>query len=146
MNGYPRDMFDEMDEIFNHLVSRMQQQMYMGEMPVSGYRIVIEGGGRPPADEGMPSLPSRVTQSPAAEVHRIDDLLMVVAELPGAPPESVRLDLAGQRLTIDAGTPELPYHTAADLPPVDAESMQHSFKNGVLEVTFRVPAGEPASS
>jgi HSP20 family molecular chaperone IbpA len=138
-------MFEEMDEIFTRLFSRVQQQMSMGEMPVSGYHIVIQGGGRPAVEDGMQSLPSRVTQSPAAEVHRIDDMVMVVAELPGAPQESVRLDISGQRLIIDAGPRELPYHTTADLPPGDAGSMQHTFKNGVLEVTFRAPAGEPES-
>lgn len=146
MNGYPRDMFDEMDEIFAHLISRMEHDRLSGEKPVSGYRIVIQSSGYPPEPEGMQAVQPRAIQSPVPEVHRIDNEIKVIAELPGAPAGSVRLGLAGQRLTIEAGTPEMPYHTTADLPPVEAGSMQHTFRNGVLEVTFRVPDREPETS
>ena len=142
MNGYPRDMFDEMDEVFARLFSRMQQEMMAGNEPVSGYRILIEGTGFPPADREVPQVQPRVTTTPVAEVHRIDDEVRVIVELPGARADSIRLDLNNQRLTIDAGEPDMPYHTTADLPPVDPGSMQQSFRNSVLEVTLRT-LGEP---
>jgi HSP20 family molecular chaperone IbpA len=138
MNGYPRDMFEEMDEMFARLFSQMQQHMLTGNQPLSGYRIVVQNTGYPSAEPDIPSVQPRTTTNPVAEVHRIDDEVKVIAELPGARPESVRLDLQCQRLTIDAGEPDLPYHTTADLPPVDAGSLQQSFRNGVLEVTFQI--------
>ena len=37
MNGYPRDMFEEMDEIFDHLFARMQEDFMTGKS--AGFRI-----------------------------------------------------------------------------------------------------------
>lgn len=146
MNGYPRDMFEEMDEIFNHLFSRMNQDFTNGRPQVSGFRIIIDGGDLHTPVQDYPEIPSRAATSPVAEVHRIDDEVKVVAELPGAARDSIRLDVQGSVLSIDADGVTTPYHTTADLPPVDNGSMQSTFRNGVLEVTFRVLAEEPASA
>jgi HSP20 family molecular chaperone IbpA len=137
MNHYSRDMFREMDEIFSRLVSRMHEEMYSMDMPMGGYRIAFESTVFPPLESPAEEIPSRISHVPVAEVHRIDDEVKVIAELPGAPADSIRLDLKGQRLTIEAGGPDMPYHSTADLPPVDRSSMQQSFRNGVLEVTFK---------
>jgi HSP20 family molecular chaperone IbpA len=137
MNGYPRDMSDEMDEIFVHLFRRMQETAFSGNVPVSGYRIVVESTGIPGQDPERPVLSTRSMSGPVPEVHRIDGEVKVITELPGAAPESIRLELQGHRLTIDADGPEEPYHATAELPPVDKTSVHHSFRNGVLEVTFR---------
>ena len=146
MKGYSRDMFEEMDEIFARLFSQMQQDMLADNRQFSGYRIVIRGSDFPESDGNTPGVQPRITETPVAEMHRIDDEVKVIAELPGARPDSIRLGVDGQRLIIDAGDPEMPYHTMADLPPVDAGSMQHSFRNGVLEVTFRLlPEPAPAA-
>ena len=133
----PMDMFEEMDEMFARLFTRMDREFASGNPQVCGYRIVMGNEGMPGGMQEIPASSSRVTHEPVAEVHRIGDETKVVAELPGATDESVRLDVKGNTLVIDAGDAENHYHTTADLPPVDAASMQGSFKNGVLEVTFR---------
>ena len=143
MNRYSRDMFEEMDEVFARLFTQMQQEMMTGNPAVSGYRIVIEGHGKPGRETDLPRADPRITNTPVAEVHRIDDEVKVITELPGALVESIHLDIQEKKLTIDAGDAEMPYHTTADLPPVDTGSMQQSFRNGVLEVTFRL-LPEPA--
>lgn len=140
MKGYSRDMFDEMDEVFDRLFANLHREMMAGTGPVSGYRIVIEGSGFPPGEQELPPAGPRITTTPVAEVHRIDNEVKVIAELPGATEESIHLDIQGNKLIIDAGDPDMPYHTAADLPPVDAGSLQRSFRNGVLEVTFQALA------
>ena len=146
MRGYSRDMFEEMDEIFARLFSQMQHEMLADNRQFSGYRIVIRGSDFPESSGNTLRVQPRITETPVAEVHRIDDEVKVIAELPGARPDSIRLGVDGQRLIIDAGDPEMPYHTMADLPPVDAGSMQQSFRNGVLEVTFRLlPEPAPAA-
>jgi HSP20 family protein len=137
MNENPMDLFEEMDEMFDRLFMRMDREFTSGNPQVYGYRIVISNDGPP---GGMPEIPppsSRLTHEPVAEVHRIGDETKVVAELPGATGESIRLDVKGNMLIIDAGDAENHYHTTADLPPVEAASMQRSLRNGVLEVTFR---------
>lgn len=146
MNGYPRDMFEEMDEIFDRLFSRMNQDLMNGRPQVSGFRIIIDGGDLHTPVQDNWEIPSRTATSPVAEVHRIDDEVKVITELPGAAKDSIRLDVQGSVLSIDGDGVTSPYHTTADLPPVDAGSMQSTFRNGVLEVTFRALAEEPASA
>ena len=101
-----------------------------------GYHIVIDNGNWPgEVAEFQPAL-SRNTGEPVAEVHHIGDETMVIAELPGRTEESVRLDMKGTTLVIDAGDADNHYHTTADVPGVDPATMKRSLKNGVLEVTF----------
>ncbi len=146
MNGYPRDMFEEMDTIFYHLFSRMHEDFMDGSPQVTGFRIVIDSAMAPGAMQESPAHQPRASLNPAAEVHRLDDEVKVIAELPGAARESIRLDVQGSMLIIDADGPDTPYHTAASLPAVDSGSIQSTFRNGVLEVTFRVLPEEPVSA
>lgn len=143
MNGYPRDMFDEMDAIFDHLFSRMHNDFMTGNSRTDGFRIVIDSAGFPGPVQESPAHQPRASLNPAAEVHRLDDEVKVIAELPGAARESIRLDVQGSTLMIDADGPDTPYHTTTGLPSVDAASMQSTFRNGVLEVTFRIMPEEP---
>lgn len=143
MNGYPRDMFEEMDEIFSQLVARMQGSFLEGSPNVSAFRIVITGGSPSGFPADIPAMPDRASASPVAEVHRLEDEVRVIAELPGASGESIRLKVTDRELVIDADGPGTPYHTTAGLPPIDAGSMQSTFRNGVLEVTFRALPAEP---
>ncbi len=137
MTEDPMDMFERMDEMFARLFSRMDREFAAGAPQACGYRIVFRNGGAPPAMEEVPAPLPRAAREHAAEVHRIGDETKVITELPGATDDMIRLDMKGSQLVIDAGDAEHHYHTTADLPPVDAASMQRSFKNGVLEVTFR---------
>jgi len=133
----PMDMFEEMDEMFARLFTRMDREFMTGNPQVYGYRIVTGNDGARDGMQEIPAISSRVTHEPVAEVHRIGDETKVVTELPGTTDEMIRLDVKGNMLIIDAGDAENHYHTTADLPPVDVASMQKSFRNGVLEVTFR---------
>lgn len=138
MKGYSRDMFDEMDEIFGHLLARMQEDFMNGNPHVSGFRVVVESPGMARPREEGPSVQPRASASPKAEVHRLDDEVRVIAELPGATPEQIRLEVRNSVLIIDADGIDTPYHTTADLPSVDEDTMESTFRNGVLEVTFRI--------
>ncbi|WP_321508535.1 Hsp20/alpha crystallin family protein [uncultured Methanoregula sp.] len=132
----PRDMFHEMDEMFDHLFARMNRGIAGSEHQVYGYKIVIPGSdGRGQVPE-EPALTDRTRSEPEAEVHRIGDEVKVIVELPGATAESVGLDAREGKLVIDAEGSMNHYHSTADLPPVNVSSMQSSFRNGVLEVTF----------
>jgi len=136
----PMDMFEEMDEMFARLFTRMDRE-FMNGTGASGYRVVIERGRDAPDMAETDAPRPRDDSEPVTEVHRIGDEVKVIAGLPGVTGESLRLDLQGDQLVIDAGDTGHHYHTAAVLPPVDASSMHASIKNGVLEVTFkRLPA------
>ena len=139
MKEDPQDVFGQMDAIFAHMVAEMTRGMVSGMPPHAvGYRIVIRGNGAMPDGAPFESvIKPRDQQGPAPEVHRIGHEVKVVAELPGAVKESIRLNMQGSTLTIEADGRDRHYQTVAELPPVDADSMQTSFKNGVLEVTFK---------
>jgi HSP20 family protein len=137
MKGDPMDMFDHMDEMFARLFSQMSRDMSNGGSKVYGYHIVIDNGEAMDGISAIPSPVSRSAHEPVAEIHRIGDETMVITELPGVTEESIRLDIKGTTLTIDAGDADNHYHTTADIASVDTASMQRSFRNGVLEVTFQ---------
>lgn len=139
MQGNPRDMFDEMDEMFARIFSRMDRE-FMDGTP-QGYRhcfMVMDTGERSEIPERVnDDTPlSCVHGEPVAEVHRIGNEVKVIADLPGITEDALRLGVMGNTLVIDAGDAEHCYHTSAALPPVDTASMQKTLKNGVLEVTF----------
>lgn len=130
------DMFDQMDEMFARLFSQMSRDMSTSGSKMYGYHIIIDNGSGPgEVTEFQPALP-RSAGEPVAEVHHIGDETMVIAELPGITEDSVRLDMKGTTLVIDAGDADNHYHTTAEVPEVDPATMKRSLKNGVLEVTF----------
>lgn len=146
MQGNPMDMFEEMDEIFDRLVSRLDREFMSGTPQQYGYRIVVRDEWEEPVTQEIPDgdTPiSPVSGEPVAEVHRIGNEVKVIAGLPGITEEELRLDVKGNTLVIDAGDAEHYYRTSAVLPPVDVASMQKTLKNGVMEVTFRSLPGCP---
>lgn len=145
MHGNPLDMFDEMDEMFARLFSRMDRE-FMSAPQVHGYRIMIRDEGQGPVMPEMAeddALVSRMNNETVAEVHHVGDEVKVIADLPGITEEALRLDVKRNRLVIDAGDADNHYHTITALPPVDTASMQKTLKNGILEVTF---TSRPAQS
>jgi HSP20 family protein len=127
--------------MFARLFGRMDREFMAGSPHVSGYRIVIRNDGTLGGTPEIPVPSSGTTREPVAEIHQIGDETRVVTELPGVTGEAIRLDVNRNTLVIDAGEAENHYHTTAALPPVDPASMQRSFRNGVLEVSFRNLSG-----
>ena len=143
MKNNPQDIFAQMDAMMARLFRDMDTGFPSGQPQTVGYRVVIQGGNLPPELPDSPVYQSRDSEEPAVEVHQIGNEVKVIAELPGVTDDSVRLDVQGDRLVIDAGDADRHYRTSATLPPVDAASIQKSLKNGVLEVTF---TNHPAKS
>jgi len=131
-----QDLFREMDEMFARMFTRMSRGTGSIEPQVFGYHIVINGGAGNLQIPDEPAGTLRGESAPVAEIHHIGEEVKVVVEIPGATAESVRLNVQDGILSIDADGGMNHYHTTANLPPVNADSMQSSFRNGVLEVTF----------
>jgi HSP20 family molecular chaperone IbpA len=144
MNGNPVDLFEEMDEMFARLFSRVGREFMAGSPQAYGYRIGIRDEGEETEPDGKERMAdnaasplSTVTVRPVTEVHRIGNEVKVIADLHGISGEILRLDMRGNTLIIDGGDADYHYHTSVVLPPVEAISMQKTLKNGILEVTFR---------
>jgi len=139
MHGNPLDMFDEIDEMFESLFTRMDREFMSGSPRQYRYRIMVRDDGEGPVVQEMPGNDaplSCLAGDPVAEVHRIGNEVKVITGLPGITEEALRLEVRGNTLVIDAGDADQSYRTSAALPPVDVASMQKTLKNGVLEVTF----------
>jgi HSP20 family molecular chaperone IbpA len=136
MNEDPRDIFDQMDAMMAQMFADMNRGIAGIPTNAVGYRIFIQGGGMPQDPLGGRISRTCNPHEPVPEVHRIGNEVKVVAELPGADSTTINLDLKGETLAINADGMGQHYATTAALPPVDPASMHHSFKNGVLEVTF----------
>jgi HSP20 family molecular chaperone IbpA len=131
----PQDMFWEMDTLFSQLFAKMTRDFSAGENPVFSFHMIMPVNEEPAQ---VQETPLRGSTEPVAEVHRIDDEVKVIAELPGATMDAIGIRLDGSDLIIDAEGDTATYHTSAVIPRVDPGSMQTTCKNGVLEVTFKV--------
>ncbi|MDD5033443.1 MAG: Hsp20/alpha crystallin family protein [Methylococcaceae bacterium] len=75
---------------------------------------------------------------PLVDVIEEADHILVLAEMPGVSEEDVRLDLAGDILTLHAERGSKKYHKEILLPRTfDAEGMERSCRNGILEVKLK---------
>jgi HSP20 family molecular chaperone IbpA len=140
MNKNPNDIFALMDAMIEQMVAEMTFGMAPDMSPrAAGYRIIIQGGGVIPSGPASQyeEVQPHNSHEPAPEVHRIGNEVKVVAEIPGADRERIKVKVEGSTLIIDADSSGTTHNLmSAELPPVDPASMQMSYKNGVLEVTF----------
>ena len=139
----PQDMFRDIDEMFVHLSARMTRDFPGRESRVFSYPEFLERDGESSMEPGLSHDELRAGSEPGVEVHRIDDEVKVITELPGVNMDTLHLTMKGNKLFIDADTGTLQYHTSAILPAVETEPVRVSIKNGVLEVTFAVLYGIP---
>lgn len=130
MFGTFPDIRDEMDS----LVSRMMRQHFR-EFGMDFPDLPEHGEMESVPDSPDPSEKSLV--EPVAEVHRTPGSLSVVTVLPGADPEAITLDLSSDTLVIAAESDIACFRATADITGAPTGPMTSSFRNGVLEVTFR---------
>jgi HSP20 family molecular chaperone IbpA len=142
MTETPDDTFRDLNELIRNLLERSCKA---DGMPPFGhaFRIVIRN------DEGRVIPPGPVTQEGERvtvlepEIHATDTEVFVVAEIPGCEERDLAITLRDRHLTVSGKRADAVCRCTAVLPPVDAGSMHHTFRNGVLEVAFSLR--QPAS-
>jgi HSP20 family molecular chaperone IbpA len=134
----PMDIFEEVEGMFTRLFAQMEREFSVSQQ-MHGYCFIVSDDGEnlvtqdTPVDEApVPGL----SREPIVEMHLIGNEVKIITGLPGITEETLRLEVKGNVLVIDAGNADHHYHTSAALPPVDMSSMQKTLKNSVLEVTF----------
>ncbi len=135
------DRFEEMEEIFDRLFSRMTRNFMTGGWEISPTLS-------PPAYCSCTAEPEpqvragESTGDPVPEIFRDDGLLRIVTSLPGITEENLNLATRAGSLIAEAACEDRVIHTETPLPPdADPATMAHSLKNGVLEVTFMLKTG-----
>jgi HSP20 family protein len=86
-------------------------------------------------------------REPLVDIVDSDKEVRVIAELPGAKKDDVKLTAEGRSLTISVDTPTRKYRKELKLPmPVELDESKSSFNNGILEVTFPKPKGKSSGA
>jgi HSP20 family molecular chaperone IbpA len=144
MTSAPDENFRNIGEI----IRKMLEQAGMSDHPapvIFNFRIYVNMPGFPAAQQNQ--FPTRNnTIEPEVEVQRVGNDVILVTELPGVSPEDVKVMFSGSTVHIKAGDGDLKYHTTADVPPAEKDSVSVSFRHGVLEVTYREQNEDPGPS
>jgi HSP20 family protein len=105
---------------------------------------VPDPGGRPAEKaqtEPRGKAVAPATRQPIVDMFEDGDVIVVVAELPGAAPDNINCKVEGTTLLIEAGGIQH-YRKQLTLPgPVQPEEFPQSFRNGILEVRLRRQTG-----
>jgi HSP20 family protein len=113
---------------------------------VYGYSITIGPDGKPIIREFGNVRPSitggrfslKEEREPFVDVLTTDNEVKVIVELPGVNKEDIKLTATEKSLSINAQSPDRKYSKRVELPEeVDPSSAKSTYKNGILEVTFK---------
>jgi HSP20 family protein len=114
---------------------------------VYGYSVTIGPDGKPvirefgnvKKGEGPAWKSIQDKREPLIDIVTSDNVLRVIAELPGVNKEDIDITMNGRSLAISVDTPNRKYHKELDLPvEVDPNGAKSTYNNGVLEVTMPV--------
>jgi len=101
-----------------------------------GQRTKVEPFGNIKKTKAGPKVSE--IREPIVDVFDEKDHILLIAELPGIDEKSIKLDLRGDLLLLEASNHDRKYAKEILLPAkVDFESREMNFKNGILEVKFK---------
>jgi len=110
-----------------------------------GYTMTVGPDGKPVVNEygnvKPGSLPTSDTREPLVDTI-VDDkekVVKLVAEMPGVEKKDVKIVVDGKIVNIDAELGDKKYHVKVPIKhEVDENSVKASYKNGILEVIFKL--------
>ncbi|RXA19779.1 Hsp20/alpha crystallin family protein [Methanosarcina sp. MSH10X1] len=144
------DPLEDVDEMFERLSRVMGMSVEnFGRHPfVYGFSVTQRPGEEPEIREfgNIPAFEQAETgeknyldtRKPLIDVLEAEETVHVIAEIPGIEKENIRLNATDLILDIETidGNPK--YSERVELPvKVDPQSAKATYKNGVLEVTFK---------
>jgi HSP20 family protein len=110
-----------------------------------GYSMTVGPDGKPQIKEygnvkpGL--LPTSEVREPLIDtlVDEKEDVLKLVAEMPGVEKKDIKVSVEGNIVNIDAEHGEKKYQTKVPIKhKVDVDSVKASYTNGILEVQFKL--------
>ena len=119
------DRDDPFDDLFRE-IERMMNEMIGDDFDMHVERNGTNGGGQ----TGFGS-------ETHVDIHENEDVVRVIADLPGVEKNGIDLKCDGEMLTISASSDHREYDERVRLPTqVDEHSASATYNNGVLEVQF----------
>jgi len=105
------------------------------KMGLGGKPVIEQFGNIKATEKGAVVAEVR---EPIVDVFDEGEKLVVIAELPGVAEKDIHLEVKGDILDLSAEAKDRKYSKEVLLPsPVDAGSMESSYKNGILEIRLR---------
>ena len=117
---------------------------------VYGYSMTIGPDGKPKVREfGNVRSPLRgggsftrplisSEREPLADVTASNTEVKVILEMPGVSKDKIKINAYDNSVEIKSDDPQRKYHEVIDLPPeADIETAKSSYRNGILEITFK---------
>jgi HSP20 family protein len=119
---------------------------------VYGYSMTIGPDGKPKVREfgnmrpsyrlgGMSASAKPVIsdeREPLADVTTTDTEIKVIIEMPGVGKENIKINAYDHSVEVKSEDPQRKYHRVIDIPPeADTETVRSTYKNGVLEISFK---------
>jgi HSP20 family protein len=153
------DPLQDMEEMFERLSRAMGMSMdNFGQHPfVYGFSVTQRPGEEPEIREfgNIPMFEQTQTgekryldiRRPLIDVLESEEAVHVIAEIPGIEKENIKLNATDLILDIETldGNPK--YSERVELPvKVDPQSAKATYKNGILEVTFKRLASSSRTS
>lgn len=111
---------------------------YSIEIGPDGKPVIREFGNMKPGIEEEQPLNLYDRREPLVDVIEDDDFIKVLAELPGVEKQDIRLQATLRGLTINVDNADRKYFKELTFPvDIDRSTAKSTFRNGVLEITFR---------
>ena len=132
-------IFDEFDRFFGRALAPSTQPIWCG------YEMVVGPDGRPFVRR-FGDVPRQTNGVRPIQVETITDSkkneVKLVAEIPGVDKKDIRVSLNDDRAIIEATRGENKYEARVPIRrDVNPSNVKASYKNGILEVTFRLDNG-----
>lgn len=143
---------DEFDRLFKKMSRSFELENILGELENTGtagplyygYTMTVGPDGRPVIQEygnvRPNTLPHQKGRTPLVDtiVDEKSNVIKLVAEMPGVEKSDVKVVVEGKSVDISAEHGEKKYHVKVPLRDnVNKDSARASYKNGVLEVSFK---------
>ncbi len=136
MSETPDDTRTSIEDLIRHL-----REIAGEDRPiVISMKIII-----PPA--GQPALLPAAGQEgiePDIEVQAFGNRVTLITELPGMSPENIQVLFREDRVYILAKDGDRQYRASTKVPPAEKDSIEISFRHGILEVSY-TPQALPAA-
>ncbi len=113
-----------------------------------GYTMTVGPDGKPVVKEfgdTKPELSTSDTREPIVDtiVDEKEKIVKLIAEMPGVDKKDVKIVVDGNLVSIDAEHGEKKYHVKVPITyKVDENFVKASYKNGILELTFKLKEPE----
>ncbi len=141
-------LFSRMSRSFLNLDEALEEAKSTGSScgPLCyGYTLTIGPDGKPVVKEYGNAKPGLQQTSDSREplvdtiVDEKEKTVKLVAEMPGVEKKAVKIVVDGKIVNIDAELGEKKYHAKVPIKhKVDENSVKASYKNGVLEILFKL--------